>query len=325
MEKGNTGRAVCEVAHCGEKPTTIRNILYTIAENVIDEFTDPIDLTHQAEVIMSEESDAEKIKLEDDLKKVLRQLRLVLRIYDPDKYEVDILVVNKDDWIKKVEDGYDNVLEVSFHIQGTKLWSAADFEKLTKSVDDLEKQVVDFVTRFNKKIMKHLHSASDGEILVHDLRPEPIAAETKAAKTAFIKSDLAAEDASIKVKEFHVENVKEADLCQPDTQTQKIVTSKVTDVSYSVLVVTAVYEHNLMLKETYLRKNLVVSMKDSFKKPVCINYFERGKINNDASASVVSPFSEIGCVNAPLPDLDQLNYPDVVLAETNTIADAIHD
>ena len=104
MEKGNTGRAVCEVAHCGEKPTTIRNILYTIAENVIDEFTDPIDLTHQAEVIMSEESDAEKIKLEDDLKKVLRQLRLVLRIYDPDKYEVDILVVNKDDWIKKVED-----------------------------------------------------------------------------------------------------------------------------------------------------------------------------------------------------------------------------
>ena len=51
---------------------------------------------------MSEESEAEKIKLEDDLKKVLRQLRLVLRIYDPDKYEVDILVVNKDDWIKKV-------------------------------------------------------------------------------------------------------------------------------------------------------------------------------------------------------------------------------
>ena len=51
---------------------------------------------------MSEESEAEKIKLEDDLKKVLRQLRLILRIYDPDKYEVDILVVNKDDWIKKV-------------------------------------------------------------------------------------------------------------------------------------------------------------------------------------------------------------------------------
>ena len=46
---------------------------------------------------MSEESEAEKIKLEDDLKKVLRQLRLVLRIYDPDKYEVDILSVNKDD------------------------------------------------------------------------------------------------------------------------------------------------------------------------------------------------------------------------------------
>ena len=23
VEKGNTGRAVCEVAHCGEKPTTI--------------------------------------------------------------------------------------------------------------------------------------------------------------------------------------------------------------------------------------------------------------------------------------------------------------
>ena len=227
---------------------------------------------------MSEESEAEKIKLEDDLKKVLRQLWLVLRIYDPDKYEVDILVVNKDDWIKKVEDGYDSVLEVCFHIQETKLWSAADFEKLTKSIDDLEKQVVDFVTRFNKKIMKHLHSASDGEILVHDLRLEPIAAETKAAKTAFIKSDLAAEDASIKVKEFHVENVKEADLCQPDTQTQ-IVTSNVTDVSSSVLVVTAVCENNLMLKETHLRKNLVVSVKDSLKEPVCINYFESVKIN----------------------------------------------
>ena len=135
MEKGNTGRAVCEVAHCGEKPTTIRNILYTIAENVLNKITDPIDLIHQTEFIMSEESEAEKIKLEDDLKKVLRQLRLVLRIYDPDKYEVDILVVNKDDWIKKVEDGYDSVLEVCFHIQETKLWSAADFEKLTKNLE----------------------------------------------------------------------------------------------------------------------------------------------------------------------------------------------
>ena len=273
---------------------------------------------------MSKESEAEKIKLEDDLKKVLRQLRLILRIYDPDKYEVDILVVNKDDWIKKVEDGYDSVLEVCFHIQETKLWSAADFEKLTKSIDNLEKQVVDFITRFNKKIMKPLQSTAGGEILVHDLRQESFLAETEAAKTACINSDLAAEDLSNEVRESHVENVKEAGLCQPDTQTQ-IVTSNVTDMSSSVLVVTADCENNLMLKETHLRKNLVVSVKDSLKEPVCINYFERGKINNDASASVVSPFSEIGCVNAPLPDLDQLNYPDVVLAETNTIADAVHD
>ena len=82
---------------------------------------------------MSEESEAEKIKLEDDLKKVMRQLRLFLRIYDPDKYEVDILVVNKADWIKKVEDGYDNVLEVMFRNQGINLLSAADVENLTKN------------------------------------------------------------------------------------------------------------------------------------------------------------------------------------------------
>ena len=158
---------------------------------------------------MSEESEAEKIKLEDDLKKVLRQLRLILRIYDPDKYEVDILVVNKDDWIKKVEDGYDSVLEVCFHIQETKLWSAADFEKLTKSIDDLEKQVVDFITRFNKKMMKHLQSTAGGEILVHDLRQESFLAETEAAKTACINSDLAAEDASNEVKESHYQVVME--------------------------------------------------------------------------------------------------------------------
>ena len=30
-------------------------------------------------------------------------------------------------------------------------------------------------------------------------------------------------------------------------------------------------------------------------------------------------------IDVPLPDLDQLNYPDVVLAETDTIADAAHD
>ena len=112
------------------------------------------------------------------------------------------------------------------------------------------------------------------------MRQESFLAETEAAKTACINSDLAAEDASNEVKE-NVENVKEAGLCQPDTQTQ-IVTSNVTDVSSSVLVVTAVCENNLILKETHLRKNLVVSVKDSLKEPVCINYFERGKINNDA-------------------------------------------
>ena len=136
---------------------------------------------------MSEESEAEKIKLEDDLKKVMRQLRLFLRIYDPDKYEVDILVVNKADWIKKVEDGYDNVLEVMFRNQGINLLSAADVENLTKSVDDQEKEVVDYITRFNKKILET--EAADVENPVHDLRVESITAGAEAAKIVDVDID----------------------------------------------------------------------------------------------------------------------------------------
>ena len=218
---------------------------------------------------MSEESEAEKIKLEDDLKKVLRQLRLVLRIYDPDKYEVDILVVNKDDWIKKIEDCHVNVLEVLFHIQGVKLLPAADLKNLTESIDDIDKEVVDYITRFTKKTINHLHSTADVETLVHDdLRPE-------SAKIADINSDVVAEDASN----------EEAGLCQPDTQKIELVTSNVTEVSSSALVVAAVDKNKLMLKETSIKENLVVPVKDLFRRPVYVNYFERGKIKYDVRAT----------------------------------------
>ena len=61
-------------------------------------------MIHHTEVNMSEESEAEKIKLEDDLKNAICQLRMVLRSYDSSKYSVDILAANKVEWIKKVED-----------------------------------------------------------------------------------------------------------------------------------------------------------------------------------------------------------------------------
>ena len=218
---------------------------------------------------MSEENDAVKTKLEDDLKKVLCQLRMALRIYDPDKYDGEVLVVNKHDWIKKIEDCHVNVLEVLFHIQGVKLLPAADLKNLTESIDDIDKEVVDYITRFTKKTINHLHSTADVETLVHDdLRPE-------SAKIADINSDVVAEDASN----------EEAGLCQPDTQKIELVTSNVTEVSSSALVVAAVDKNKLMLKETRIKENLVVPVKDLFRKPVYVNYYERGKIEYDVRAT----------------------------------------
>ena len=283
---------------------------------------------------MSEESEAEKIKLEDDLKKVMRQLRLFLRIYDPDKYEVDILVVNKADWIKKVEDGYDNVLEVMFRIQGTNLLSAADVEILTKSVDDREKEVVDYITRFNKKILET--EAADVENPVHDLRVESITAGAEAAK--IVDVDIDARSTS-----------KGADLIQPDSLTKVVVLSL--RMSSKDLVAAAVSEHFHMLDENSFAEHYSEMKSKSFMRHVCANYFERGKIKDVRSTSigysirdgkgnvtikcsccchshcVIIYYSGAGdrCTDVPICDMDQISYPDVVLAETDLIADAVHD
>ena len=76
--------------------------------------TKSYDLIHQKVNNMAEGSDAETEKgnLENDLKRVICQLRMFLMMYDPNKYEVAILVANKDEWIKKVENGQFTVLEV---------------------------------------------------------------------------------------------------------------------------------------------------------------------------------------------------------------------
>ena len=97
---------------------------------------------------MAEGSDAETEKgnLENDLKKVICQLRMFLMMYDPNKYEVAILVANKEEWIKKVENGQFSVLEVLLQIQDSKLLSAADKVNMAKSIENIQTEVVEYIS-----------------------------------------------------------------------------------------------------------------------------------------------------------------------------------
>ena len=203
-----------------------------------------------------------------------------------------------------MENGYDNVLELMFHIQGIKLWSAADMENLTKRVDDLEKEVIDYVTRFNKKIIKPSHSTADVEVLVHDLRPESTLAETDAAMIVNVNSYADAGNISIEVigSPAAVEKLKGIDFILPYYQ--------------SMEVVAAVGDPYLMLQVIHIEEKCIVGIEMemiSFMRPVCANYYERGKTYKNARFEccsqgycVMIPYlgAVVRCVNASVPHHD---------------------
>ena len=148
---------------------------------------------------MAEGSDAETEKgnLENDLKKVICQLRMFLMMYDPNKYEVAILVANKDEWIKKVENGQFTVLEVLLQVQDSKLLSAADKENLAKRTENIQTEVVEYITKFNKKILTN--NAADVKLQFPDSTDKIFLVETKSVELpgAGIIAEIILEDAGV--------------------------------------------------------------------------------------------------------------------------------
>ena len=252
---------------------------------------------------MNGEVEAEKIKLEDDLKNAICQLRMVLRSYDSSKYSVDILAANKVEWIKKVEDCHCNVLRTMFDFHDAKLSSAAVEEKLTKAVDELEKKVIDYITNFNNRILKNN------------------AAELIAADTNYLKIDRVDSDTD------NSNDLQAEKSIQIDSQIMDI-GSCVTKWSVSVtetMVKNSVHGHcsadveavdsddNLKLLEDLIfalkpnhnRKDyLVVDNEpaiESFQKPVCVNYYERGKSDHCQARFEICSYGH--CAVIIFPDL----------------------
>ena len=66
-----------------------------------------------------------------------------------------------------MEDCHLGVLEAMFNIQDAKFLLEADEVTMVKAVDDVEKDVVEYITKFNKKILENVSAAADVAISVN--------------------------------------------------------------------------------------------------------------------------------------------------------------
>ena len=300
MEKGNTGRAYCEVAHFGVNKQNIIYSLYYSGE--CPQNLDSIDLMHQEVDNMTEEGMDEKIKLEDNLKKVICKLRMFLMTYDPDKYDVDILVANKDEWIKKVEDGHVSVHEVMFHIQDSRYLSAADKENLAIRTIDLQKDVVEFITKFNKKILKN--TVADVENHVTTLKDDLFTVDTKSVELP--GAGFVAEVS----QDIHSEIPKQAALVKIEPQTMDVVTSSVEENAAVVYVEYPMILEIFMNAPVSHRKENPVAEFDTvvkyFWRLSCANYYERGKLKLNSVMSMFPFTKRVSHSTLSLLLLDQL-------------------
>ena len=160
---------------------------------------------------MSEED--KKNKLETEFKKAISHLRMILKTYDSNRYSVKIVVVNKESWITKVEDAHASAINLMLEIQDFELTTDDEKAKLTKTIEEQEEKIIEYVTNINNKILE----SNETEVQVLNSRPESVSAETRAVKTARINVDIDADKISEEVKHLQVQIRKQEDWSKADS------------------------------------------------------------------------------------------------------------
>ena len=97
-------------------------------------------------------SEEDKNKLETEFKKAISHLRMILKTYDSNRYSVKILVVNKESWIKKVEDAHVSAINLMLEIQDFEITTDEEKVEMTKTIEEQEEKIIDYVTNINNKI-----------------------------------------------------------------------------------------------------------------------------------------------------------------------------
>ena len=159
---------------------------------------------------MDDQNEAAKKEMQDKLNNALAHLRTVLKTYDPEKYSIRILAANKENWIKKMEDAHSNVVKIMYEIEDICLTTDTEKDELTKTVDKLDSELINYITKINDKILESV------PINVHVpappfVRAANVAADDRAAKAAEINSDIDADKISQEVKQLKLEINKQPD------------------------------------------------------------------------------------------------------------------
>ena len=138
-----------------------------------------------------------------EFKNAISHLRMVLKTYDSTRYSVKILVANKECWIKKVEDAHASAINVMLEIQDFEFTTDEEKAEMTKSIEEQEEKIIEYVTNINNKILENDGAAA--EVPVSNRRIEFVSAETKAVKEARINIDIDADKISEEVKQLQVQ------------------------------------------------------------------------------------------------------------------------
>ena len=96
----------------------------------------------------------EEAKFHDDLAQIVATMDTLVRTYNPDKYAVSILQLNKSEWIQKVEDCSINATRI-INKAKTKLWFNDDVKmEADNFLETLDQTAVLYVTSVNMKLIK---------------------------------------------------------------------------------------------------------------------------------------------------------------------------
>ena len=153
---------------------------------------------------MNDQNDADKKTIEEKLRTSLSHLRTYLKTYDPEKYSVKILIANKENWIKKMEEAHANVVNVMLELQDKEWTTEAEKADVTKTVEEMESQLVIYITNINEKILENIPAPPVA-------RADTMTADARAAKTAKIDAEIEAEKISAEVKLLKLEVNKQPD------------------------------------------------------------------------------------------------------------------
>ena len=139
--------------------------------------------------------DLEKMVL--DLKKAAAKLNAVLECYSPKNYPANVLKINKESWMKKVDDAMTSVTEFFLEIQFLDNVPTRVQDETKEIVDLVKTKFTEFVTEFDLKIL--------GELSLIDIS----AATTRSGSVASSRSEEAARIAEIDVNIDHEKIAKD--------------------------------------------------------------------------------------------------------------------